>query len=40
MPSDTGIRSTNAVATNVLDRTFTAAVTNRITYLWTAEAWL
>ena len=45
MPSDTGIRSTNAVAPNVLDRTFTAASANRkwvadFTYLWTAEGWL
>ena len=45
VPSDTGIRSTNAVAPNVLDRTFTAAAANRkwvadFTYLWTAEGWL
>ena len=45
MPSDTGVRSTNAVAPNVLDRTFTAASANRkwvadFTYLWTAEGWL
>ncbi len=45
MPSDTGIRSTNAVAPNVLDHTFTAASANRkwvadFTYLWTAEGWL
>ena len=45
MPVDTGIRSTNAVAPNVLDRTFTAASANRkwvadFTYLWTAEGWL
>ena len=38
-------RSTNAVAPNVLDRTFTAASANRkwvadFTYLWTAEGWL
>lgn len=44
-PSDTGVRSTNAVAPNVLDRTFTAASANRkwvadFTYLWTAEGWL
>lgn len=45
MPSDTGVRSTNAVAPNVLNRTFDAASTNRkwvadFTYLWTAEGWL
>jgi putative transposase len=42
---DTGGRSTNAVAPNVLDRTFTAASMNRkwvadFTYLWTAQGWL
>jgi transposase InsO family protein len=42
---DTGIRSSNAVAPNVLDRTFTAASANRkwvadFTNLWTAEGWL
>ena len=45
VPSDTGGQSTNAVAPNVLDRTFTAAAANRkwvadFTYLWTAEGWL
>lgn len=45
MPSDPGVRSTNTVAPNVLDRTFTAAAANRkwvadFTYLWTAEGWL
>jgi len=45
MPSDTGMRSTNAVAPNVLNRTFDAASANRkwvadFTYLWTAEGWL
>ena len=45
MPSDTGVRSTNAVAPNVLDRTFTAESANRkwvpdFTYFWTAEGWL
>ena len=45
IPSDTGVRSTNAVAPNVLDRTVTAASANRnwvadFTYLWTAEGWL
>jgi putative transposase len=42
--SDTGLRSTHAVAPNVLDRTFTAASVNRkwvadFTHLWTAEGW-
>jgi transposase InsO family protein len=42
---DTGIRSTNAVAPNVLTRTFNAAATNRkwvadFTYIWTAAGWL
>ena len=45
VPSDTGVWSTNVVAPNVLDRTFTAASVNRkwvadFTYLWTAEGWL
>ncbi len=45
VPSDTGVRSTNAVAPNVLDRPFTAASANRkwvadFTYIWTAEGWL
>jgi len=45
VPADTGGRSTNAVAPNGLDRTFTAASVNRkwvadFTYLWTAEGWL
>ncbi|MDE3042189.1 MAG: IS3 family transposase [Nitrospirota bacterium] len=45
VPSDTGVRSTNAVAPNVLDRTFTAASATRkwvadFTSLWTAEGWL
>ncbi len=45
MPSDTGVRSTHAVAPNVLDRRFDAATANRkwvadFTYLWTAEGWL
>ena len=45
VPSDTGVRGTNAVAPNVLDRTFTAASANRkwvadFTSLWTAEGWL
>ena len=45
VPSDTGIRSTNAIAPNVLNRTFDASSANRkwvadFTYLWTAEGWL
>jgi putative transposase len=45
MPSDTGVHSTNAVAPNVLNRTFDASSANRkwvadFTYLWTAEGWL
>jgi putative transposase len=45
VPVDTGGRSTNAVAPNVLDRTFTAASMIRkwvadFTYLWTAQGWL
>ncbi len=45
MPSDTGVHSTNAVAPNVLNRTFDASSENRkwvadFTYLWTAEGWL
>jgi putative transposase len=42
MPSDTGVRSTNAVAPNVLNRTFDASSANRkwvadFTYLWTGD---
>jgi len=45
MSLDTGMRSTNAVAPNVLDWTFTAASANHkwvddFIYLWTAEGWL
>jgi putative transposase len=45
MPSDTGMRSTHAVAAHVLNRTVDAASANRkwvadFTYLWTAEGWL
>ena len=45
MPSDTGVRSTNAVAPNVLNRMSDASSANRtwvadFTYLWTAEGWL
>ena len=44
-PSDSGVHSTNAVAPNVLNRTFDAASANRkwvadFTYIWTAEGWL
>jgi len=45
LPSDTGERSTNAISSNVLDRTFQAPAANRkwvadFTYIWTAEGWL
>ncbi len=45
VPPDTGTQSTNAVAPNVLDRTFDAASANRkwvadFTSIWTAEGWL
>ena len=45
LPLDTGVRSTQAVAPNVLNRTFDAASANHkwvadFTYLWTAEGWL
>ena len=45
LPSATGMRSTHAVAPNVLNRTFGAASANRkwvadFTYLWTTEGWL
>jgi putative transposase len=45
LPPDTGVRSTNAVAPNVLNRTFNASLANRkwvadFTYVWTAEGWL
>lgn len=44
MPSDTGLRSTNAVTPTVLNRTFDAASANHkwvthFTYLWTVEGW-
>ena len=44
-PADTGVRSTNAVAPTVLNRTFDTASANckwvaDFTYLWTAEGWL
>ena len=45
LPVDSGVRSTNAVAPNVLDRQFEAPAPNRkwvadFTYVWTAEGWL
>jgi len=45
LPSDKGERQINAVAPNVLDRSFQAPAANRkwiadFTYLWTAEGWL
>ena len=45
LPLDTGVRSTHAVALNVLDRMFDAVSANRkwiadFTYIWTAEGWL
>jgi putative transposase len=45
LPPDNGERSTNAISSNVLDRTFEAASANRkwvadFTYIWTAEGWL
>ena len=45
LPPDTGERSINAIAPNVLDRTFQAPSANRkwvadFTYIWTAEGWL
>lgn len=45
LPADTGERSAEAVAANVLDRQFEADAPNRkwvadFTYLWTAEGWL
>ena len=45
VPPDTGVRSTSAVAPNVLNRTFDAVSANRkwvadFTYIWTAEGWL
>jgi putative transposase len=45
LPADTGARSTNAVAPNVLDRQFEAVAPNSkwvadFSYIWTAEGWL
>ena len=45
LPPDTGERSINAIAPNVLDRTFRAPSANckwvaDFTYIWTAEGWL
>lgn len=45
LPSDTGERRTDAVASNVLNREFAAPAPNQrwvadFTYIWTAEGWL
>jgi putative transposase len=45
LPPDIGERSTSAISSNVLDRTFCAPSANRkwiadFTYVWTAEGWL
>lgn len=45
LPADTGKRVPGSVATNVLDRQFTAHAPNQkwvadFTYIWTAEGWL
>jgi putative transposase len=45
LPSDSGVRSTAAIAPNVLDRVFEAPAPNRkwiadFTYIWTQEGWL
>lgn len=45
LPADTGVRSKDAMAANVLDRQFTAHAPNQkwvadFTYIWTAEGWL
>jgi putative transposase len=45
LPPDLGERQTNAVAPNVLDRSFEASAPNRkwiadFTYIWTGEGWL
>jgi putative transposase len=45
LPPDTGERSTSAISSNVLDRTFQASSANckwvaDFTYIWTAEGWL
>ena len=44
-PADTGTRSLHLVATNILDRQFTASAPNQkwvadFTYIWTREGWL
>src|SRR5687768_14438893 len=44
-PIDLGVRSTPAIAANVLERQFAASAANRkwvadFTYVWTAEGWL
>ena len=45
LPSDTGLRTINMIAPNILDRQFHATQPNRkwiadFTYVWTAEGWL
>ena len=45
LPPDTGERSTSAISSNVLDRTFQASSANckwvaDFTFIWTAEGWL
>ena len=45
LPADTGTRTIDALAANVLDRQFTAQAPNQkwvadFTYIWTAEGWL
>jgi putative transposase len=45
LPADTGVRSVDTLAPNVLDRQFTAQAPNQkwvadFTYVWTAEGWL
>ena len=45
LPVDTGVRATDAMAPNVLDRQFKADAPNQkwvadFTYIWTAEGWL
>ena len=45
LPADLGVRPSNAVAPNLLDRQFEATAPNQswvadFTYIWTAEGWL
>jgi putative transposase len=45
LPSDTGVRPAAELASNILDRQFSAPAPNRkwaadFTYIWTAEGWL